>query len=311
MTWQRIDDNILVDDSLVTCMEYQLFIDEMCELEKYYQPDHWTSFQYTNGQAREPILGIRHHDAVAFCDWLTCKENSLWIYRLLSREEAQRYPINAFDHHLKIGYWIDRWVFKFAWIGNSPANARGISESSYQKLLTHVIDPKFSYRFEGVLAETYNRWLDIKRARTSLEINVGSGGNLSLWLEAAREVFNEIDINNLPNLKKVEEDTVDSIPDAIKFNDYAFNKIGDRHIGRDFILNLDLSEEVKVYLKLKGNASVNRNEVLALLDIFTLQERILGRSPAFEGIRIVKQKVSPKEKEDFNNRLEFEDHMVW
>ena len=29
MTWHRIDEKTYIDDTLVTCAEYQLFIDEM------------------------------------------------------------------------------------------------------------------------------------------------------------------------------------------------------------------------------------------------------------------------------------------
>jgi hypothetical protein len=59
MSWQRIDENIYIDDTLVTCVEYQLFVDEMREQGKYYQPDHWTSYQFPKGLARESILGVR------------------------------------------------------------------------------------------------------------------------------------------------------------------------------------------------------------------------------------------------------------
>jgi hypothetical protein len=58
MSWQRIDENTYIDDTLVTCAEYQLFIDEMREQDKYYQPDHWTSYQFPEGGARTN-LGVR------------------------------------------------------------------------------------------------------------------------------------------------------------------------------------------------------------------------------------------------------------
>jgi hypothetical protein len=59
MSWQRIDENTYIDDTLVTCAEYQLFVDEMREEGKYSQPDHWISYQFPGGKAKEPILGLR------------------------------------------------------------------------------------------------------------------------------------------------------------------------------------------------------------------------------------------------------------
>jgi hypothetical protein len=64
MTWRRIDENIHVDDTLVTCTECQLFIDEMREQGKYYQP----SYQFPKGQAQIPILRVRLSDATSFCE---------------------------------------------------------------------------------------------------------------------------------------------------------------------------------------------------------------------------------------------------
>ena len=76
MSWQSIDENTYIDDTLVTCPEYQLFIDEMREQGKYYQPDHWTSYLFLKGHAREPISGMRKSDALAFCNWLTKRSSS-------------------------------------------------------------------------------------------------------------------------------------------------------------------------------------------------------------------------------------------
>src|SRR5688500_16804826 len=105
MSWQRIDENTYIDDTLVTCAEYQLFIDEMREQRKYYQPDHWTTYQFPKGQAREPILGVRYSDAEAFCEWLTNRENGEWKYRLPSQQEAKDYLLTTFIQ-VPLGYWI-------------------------------------------------------------------------------------------------------------------------------------------------------------------------------------------------------------
>jgi len=103
---QRIDDNTYIDDTLVTCAEYQLFIDEMREQGKYYQPDHWTSYQFPSGKGREAILGVRHSDAVIFCAWLTDREASEWKYRLPFEFEAKKFDVEHRVRHSPIGYWI-------------------------------------------------------------------------------------------------------------------------------------------------------------------------------------------------------------
>ena len=67
----RVDENVEIDMSYITCAEYQLFIDAQKAIEKHVQPDHWTTHQFAPGNAKHPITGIRGSDAEAFCDWLT------------------------------------------------------------------------------------------------------------------------------------------------------------------------------------------------------------------------------------------------
>lgn len=104
MTWQRIDENAYIDDTLITCAEYQLFIDEMRDQRKYYQPDHWVSYQFPEGQARNPILGVRHSDATEFCNWLHIKYET-WLFRLPTKEESRKSDLK-FPLHKGQGYWI-------------------------------------------------------------------------------------------------------------------------------------------------------------------------------------------------------------
>ena len=106
MSWQRIDENTYIDDSLVTCAEYQLFIDEMREQGKFYQPDHWNSYQLPDGYAKEPILGVRHSDALAFCKWLTKREDREWQYRIPTTAEADEHPFRLNRGIIPHGYWI-------------------------------------------------------------------------------------------------------------------------------------------------------------------------------------------------------------
>ena len=193
---QRINENTYIDDTLVICAEYQLFIDEMRRQGKYYQPDHWTSYQFPEGQAHAPILGVRPSDAAAFCEWLTGREHDKWHYRLPTSDEAEQYPLSS-SAQSNLGYWImgsDEDEFDFAWIGNIP-----------------------------------------------MGVNI-----LQLPCEYTRA------------------------------------------LNRDMDLSIDLA---KAFLHELQTANFRLSVLGTLINTITLQERIAGHSPAFEGIRIVKERV--------------------
>gem|GEM_PF-1561494 len=106
---QRIDDTTEIDLTLISCAEYQLFLDEMREEDNYYQPDHWTSFRFAKGQANKPILGIRAEDAVRFCKWLQTKESH--HYRLPTLQELEDNHIDTtFSFFYQQGENVERQV---------------------------------------------------------------------------------------------------------------------------------------------------------------------------------------------------------
>jgi energy-coupling factor transporter ATP-binding protein EcfA2 len=67
----RADNAREADDSLLTNAEYQLFLDDTSFQGRHHQPDQWMSKQFPAGRGRDPVIGLRSSDAVAFCDWLT------------------------------------------------------------------------------------------------------------------------------------------------------------------------------------------------------------------------------------------------
>lgn len=105
MTWQRIDENTYIDDTLVTCTEFQLFIDEMRLQGKNYQPFHWKSERFPEGQAHQPIIGVFFAAAKAFCEWLTNRDTNKWKYRLPTQKETSTFPISIEDQAF-LNYWI-------------------------------------------------------------------------------------------------------------------------------------------------------------------------------------------------------------
>ncbi len=72
----RIDENVEIDMSYITCAEYQLFIDEKLKADEHRQPDHWKSYRFPPGDAQKPITGVRSSDAKEFCEWLTQQQSA-------------------------------------------------------------------------------------------------------------------------------------------------------------------------------------------------------------------------------------------
>ncbi len=91
-----------IDTKLITCEEYQLFIENKRKEGKYHQPDHWKEYVYPHELANKPITGVRLSDAKEFCRWLTQKHFSQgYKYRLPTINEAENNPIED----TSIGYW--------------------------------------------------------------------------------------------------------------------------------------------------------------------------------------------------------------
>lgn len=89
LRWMNpIDEDTLVDPSLIKNIEYQLFIDEKRGEKQYYYPDHWVTDKFPEGHSFMPVLGIRVSDAVEFCKWLTSRDIWQARYRLLYESEA-------------------------------------------------------------------------------------------------------------------------------------------------------------------------------------------------------------------------------
>ena len=109
-----------IDTSLVTCAEYQLFLDEQHAEGRNYRPDHWNTPSFAAGHGRASILGVRASDAQTFCHWLTKRDPGAWQYRLPSESERQRLET---DQSMitklvpETGYWIDEGK-AFAWVRN-------------------------------------------------------------------------------------------------------------------------------------------------------------------------------------------------
>ena len=324
---QRIDENTYIDDTPVTCAEYQLFIDEMRQQGKYYQPDHWASYQYREGRAREPILGVRHSDAEAFCEWLTRRDNTEWVYRLPNQEEVDIFPMKSIEIS-PLGYWLDK-KYQLAWVGSIPADARVLTfatgrASSINPHLNR--DSDLTLAREHAITRNLARVIEHVRKLTRIftaEIDHGEGfssagiialaNNFATDLDHAAEVFAQLANEGLVldrnihifslNLTCIVDDARAIRQDLVNthFFDRAstLNHAWDIDKSLAFVLaSIIASERVcdrnpSLTFDLKFDATLAQDLKLDLdyyLDLYTLQERIAGRSPAFEGIRLVKER---------------------
>jgi len=283
----RIDENTYIDETLITCGEYQLFIDEMRGPGKYYRPDHWITHQFSKGQAHLPILGVRPMDANAFCVWLSERERGRWKYRVPTLREATDYPLKLHTQTL-FGYWLDqKEIRRFTWNGLVPVNPRGL-----------VLDFDYNLNIDPALdlnrTQDRAKRLDFDRIQTRTR---------------AQEIIRNIEEVHGRALNRILSRADDLDRQLIRALNHDLNRAPDQ--TRSGIHSLDLARQRAhdlmsardvVRVRCVGNPSaqgiivdINRTLDIVLyiyIDILTLRERIAGRSPAFEGIRIVKERMS-------------------
>jgi len=173
--FQRIDDTTEIDTDFITCAEYQLFLDEMWDQEKYYQPDHWTVYTFFETtpklSATDPVLGVRAEGTKTFVNWLNDREKA--TYRLPTPTEAKEFPTNMES--------VATWCYedkKFTLGGLGKSEHQGIEQRlkklSTLPLLNHwislpLLSPLLSphYYYFGNNALGLTRSLDLAHALDS------------------------------------------------------------------------------------------------------------------------------------------------
>ncbi|BAZ22276.1 hypothetical protein NIES4073_31580 [Kalymmatonema gypsitolerans NIES-4073] len=104
--WFRIDKEVEdfgkeveIDNSYITCSEYQLFLDET---RKFAQPQDWQNGRFPAGYAKKIITGISRENALKFCAWLgewyrkrigNQLSELATHYRLAIEDEREQHPI--------------------------------------------------------------------------------------------------------------------------------------------------------------------------------------------------------------------------
>lgn len=81
---------VAVDHSCITCIEYQLFLDDINGPASIYRPSHWKSDEFPTGRGSSPVTGVSVEAAKAFCQWLNRRSQSVeYSYRLPSPRDMR------------------------------------------------------------------------------------------------------------------------------------------------------------------------------------------------------------------------------
>jgi len=116
-----LNEQTFIDTTLITHAEYQLFLNEMRSQGKNYQPDHWADFTFPAGQGLQPVLGVRHSDAQAFCAWLSERMGGVWRYRLPNEKDLAQANQGIWkDLSQDTGYWTEGEQ-RFVWSQEQPS----------------------------------------------------------------------------------------------------------------------------------------------------------------------------------------------
>ncbi len=156
----RLDENVEIDTTYITCAEYQLFVDEKLNTGQPRQPDHWKESIFISGHATEPISGIRASDAVEFCEWLTEQHATQdYRFRLPFLSEVRNYPVKH-QQKLQIGCWCKDGL-EFVVAGMEPR-----VKQLWQAQVANRLVIKFDSRHNSTL---YNRVLSFYQSEREIE----------------------------------------------------------------------------------------------------------------------------------------------
>jgi energy-coupling factor transporter ATP-binding protein EcfA2 len=190
----HLQDETYIDTSLVTCAEYQVFLDEERTHGIFHQPDHWLGLSFPGGQGRRAVLGVRPSDTTAFCQWLTDRETGPWRYRLPKDDECKQVEMDrslAVQFAPGTGYWINEGK-NFTWSTGTPPIDINIgiirdaltidlpSASTLDSDLAHTLAPNLDFDNNPELASAHAR--DFTGA-CDLALTLTRAGNLTDYFD--------------------------------------------------------------------------------------------------------------------------------
>ncbi len=262
----RISDTVEIDSSYISCAEYQLFIDDKLKQGDYHQPDHWKSTSFPDSCGREPVTGVRPSDARAFCDWLNERDSTKADshYRLPTPNEVEQNPVEP-----PMGETPDNPLYSpqvGTWTQPAPSTVSGVRTRPSISALDLARDLDLDLDLD--------LGLDLARAR-------GRANELAQALERTLDRARALDRERIESLLIM----------SILFLYNALFVQGSADQSKSLIRELTSGQR----RGRKNNLENGRVKSLVIcLSLLLLRERIIGNLSAWEGIRIVRERIEPE-----------------
>ena len=280
-------DEIAVDTSLITCAEYQAFLDDQRARGKHLQPDHWRTYHFPRGQGNAPVLGVRPSDVAAFCAWLTEHEPGPWLYRPPEVGELEKEGDSGLPGTLPAGtgYWLKDGK-GFAWAREALILPVHVLQEIVRDVYIHALDLECDLERARPFALERARALDLARPL-----------NLEDDLECVRDLKH---VRHL-DLKRHLERALERHLERARALDLARKRARTNTLASAIILTNyqeTFSSRRRLGQRLGRARKREEHEVQRLIesllnvyiDLVILENRIQGKLPACEGILIVKER---------------------
>jgi len=279
---QRIDENREIDRTFISCAEYQLFLDEMRANDKFYQPDHRTTFHFPKGSALQPIAGVRAQDAEKFCEWLSEEENKK--YRCPTLAEAQEFSATG--------------NYEFAtWCNNRSWYEKKLQWSSLKTKQNLELKLKQLFQEHRIMQYTDQTGL-ISTLNPVLNLNLALDLHLALDRSLDHNRERERDLKRAHHLACTRDfrarDLTDETLQRQTLHGYVVLLAKYAVIGYEM---LEKEEDKRTWWQRllfwrKVRSYAKEKERMAKLYVWTkvVEARQKGELPAWEGIRIVRER---------------------
>ena len=153
----KINGDLEIDDSYITCAEYQLFIDEKRRGQLYYQPSHWQEFSFPKGEEQLPIVGVNYKDAKAFCRWLN-EKHPQHTYYLPQPNFIKQFPIKQ---KITVFPWLDNGKIEKGFNKALSNKLKNITETTIPLPISLDLDSVFDFDHVLVLDNVLTQILDL------------------------------------------------------------------------------------------------------------------------------------------------------
>ena len=153
----KINSNLEIDPSYITCAEYQLFIDEKRGDQFYYQPSHWQEFTFPKGQEQFPIVGVHYKDARAFCEWLN-KQDPKHIYYLPEAKSIKDFPIKR---RINVSPWLNNGKIEKGFNQALLSKLKRTTKATIPLPLNLDLDGIFDFDHASILDSILTQILDL------------------------------------------------------------------------------------------------------------------------------------------------------